>query len=177
MSVSVSAVPVLLIFGLSKGIVSIAGAIMSAQASGTNFEELVSGSAKRLHLQDDTLEKELFNKEFPTAIMDKATLIKTLEEHGATSIQAENNDISCNCETFHITFTQKDKNTPYSMVVTYNSDYGLNELVENLGSEYASNAQEISYNKIKERLEKQNLEIEEEEIYDDNTIVLTVNLE
>ena len=109
--------------------------------------------------------------------MDKSALLKTLEEHGATNFQTDGNTISCNCEAFHLTFTKTEKDKPYTMVATYNKDYGLNELVENLGSEYASNAQEISYNKIKERLEKQNLEIEEEEVYDDNTIVLTVNLE
>ena len=49
--------------------------------------------------------------------------------------------------------------------------------MQDIGNEYTINAQEVSYNKIKERLEEQNLDIENEEIYDDNTIVLTVNLE
>lgn len=168
MSVSVSAAPFLLIYALGKGVIDITSAVVSG-LSGTN--------AQRVHLEDRQLEEKFFNKEFPTVIMDKQALLKTLEEHGATNFQTEENAISCNCEAFHLTFTKTEKDKPYTMVVTYNEEYGLNDLVENLSSEYASNAQEISYNKIKERLEKQNLEIEEEEVFDDNTIVLTVNLE
>ena len=63
------------------------------------------------------------------------------------------------------------------MQISYVSDKNLNEFVENIGAEYTANAQEISYNKIKERLADKSLEIYEEEIYDDNTIVLTVNLD
>ena len=63
------------------------------------------------------------------------------------------------------------------MQITYVSDKNLNEFVENIASEYTANVQEVSYNKIKERLAEKNLEIYEEEIYDDNTIVLTVNLD
>ena len=37
--------------------------------------------------------------------------------------------------------------------------------------------QEASYNKIKERLESQNLKISDEEVFDDNTIVLTIDLD
>ena len=116
-----------------------------------------------------------------TAAQVSGTVLSGLSNTSAKKLHLEDNTdgntISCNCEAFHLTFTKTEKDKPYTMVATYNKDYGLNELVENLGSEYASNAQEISYNKIKERLEKQNLEIEEEEVYDDNTIVLTVNLE
>lgn len=177
MSVSVSAVPILLFYSLGKGVIALASAVAAAQVSGTVASGLSQTSAKKIHLHDNTLEEEFFNKEFPTVIMDKTALMKTLEEHGATSIQTDGTSISCNCEAFHLTFTKTEKDKPYTMVATYNQDYGLNDLVENLGSEYASNAQEISYNKIKERLEKQNLEIEEEEVYDDNTIVLTVNLD
>ena len=63
------------------------------------------------------------------------------------------------------------------MRINYNSDTELEDIVKDINDEYRANAQEISYNKIKERLEAQNLTIDEEEIYDDNTIVLTVNLE
>ena len=63
------------------------------------------------------------------------------------------------------------------MKISANNSLGVDDLVNDIGSEYCANAQEISYNKIKERLEKQNLTIDDEEIYDDNTIVLTINLD
>ena len=167
MSVSVSAVPFLLVYALGKGIVDITSAVVAASTV----------KANKLHLEEEDL-KEIFNKEFETMIVDKDVLLKTLQEHGATNISImENDSIICDCEAFHIMFEKTETEKPYKMKVSYNDDYQLNEFIENIGSEYASNAQEISYNKIKERLTQQNLEISDEEIYDDNTIVLTVNLD
>ena len=119
---------------------------------------------------------QICNKDFDTIIIDKDTLLKTLEEHGATNIVENNDCISCECDSFLLDF-YKQENEPYKVRVSYRKQQGMEELIANLGSEYSTNAQELSYNKIKERLETQNLEIENEEIYEDNTIVLTVNLE
>lgn len=168
MSVSITAAPLYLLFAVGGGIINVTGAVVQGLASTSNGE--------RLHLEGKEIQ-ELFNKAFETVIMDKNALIKTLKEHGATNIQEENGVISCSCEAFQLSFQKSKTDGPYTMTATYNKDYGLNELVENIGSEYAINAQEISYNKIKERLEAQNLSITEEEVFDDNTIVLTVDLD
>lgn len=165
MSVSISAVPFLLLGSLVSGAINVTGAVVSGLTS----------NGQSLHLEGKMLE-ELFNKEFKTNIVDEEALVKTLAEHGATDIEVIDGTINCNCESFRLTFYKKEDN-PYTMIATYNKDKGLNELVENIGNEYTSNAQEISYNKIKERLEQKNMEIAEEEVYDDNTIVLTVNLD
>ena len=53
----------------------------------------------------------------------------------------------------------------------------IEEKVNDLNSEYALNVQEDAYLGIVEKLKENNMEIEEEEVLDDNTIVLTVNLE
>ncbi len=169
MSVSVSAVPFFLIYTVASGIINY---IQMEKDINKNMEIKQNGD---IHLNHKALDA-LYNKDFDTNIMDKALLIKTLEEHGATNIQDINDNIICDCEAFHLEFT-KQENLPYKIKITYNNAYNLDEFVDNIGNEYTSNAQEASYNKIKERLEEQNLEIEQEEIYDDNTIVLTVNLE
>ncbi len=168
MSVSISAAPIYLLFAIGGGIINTAGAIVQGLSSAQIGE--------RLHLEGKDIE-EFFNKAFETVIMDRNALMKTLSEHGAKNIQEENGVITCTCEAFHLSFEKPKADGPYTMTATYNKDYGLNELVENIGSEYALNAQEISYNKIKERLEAQNLSITEEEVFDDNTIVLTVDLD
>lgn len=167
MSVSISAAPFFLIAALGKGIIDVTGAVVQG---------ISSTGGERIHLEGKDLE-EIFNKAFQTVIVDKNALIKTLKEHGAKGISDKNGQISCNCEAFHLTFEKLTKDASYTMTATYNKDHGLNDLVENIGSEYALNAQEISYNKIKERLEAQNLEITDEEVFDDNTIVLTVDLD
>ena len=170
MSVSVSAVPFLLFYAIGQGVISTTN-VLSAVVQG-----MTSKGDSKLHI-DEVIAEQLFNKEFQTSIMDRNVLIKTLEEHGASDISQDGADIICNCDNFHLTFQKQLANLPYTVKISYNEEQGLDELMENLGSEYAINAQEISYNKIKERLEKQNFEISEEEVYDDNTIVLTVNLD
>lgn len=169
MSCSVSLVPFMLLGSLISGVItgtqSIAGAL-----NDSNIKDKMS-----LHLSDAQM-KDLFNKEFQTQIMDKRTLLKTLSEHGAENIKIEANDVLCDCEQFHLKFISHE-NQPYSLIISYNQANGIDELVNDLGSEYTVNAQEISYNKIKERLAVKNLQIDDEEIYEDDTIVLTVNLD
>lgn len=167
MSITVSAYPTSLFSVLSSTISEIIA------LHNTQTTEIESG--EYIHLDNGVIEK-LCNKEFDTLIMDKDALLKTLEEHGATNIVECQGDISCECETFQLDF-YKSKNEPYKVRITYHNENGVAELLSNLGNEYSTNAQEISYNKIKERLEYQNLEIENEEVYEDNTIVLTINLE
>ena len=169
MSVSISAVPFFLLFTISRGVIEY------IQTSKESQESIKIKDNYNIHIDEETAEA-LNNKDFETNIMDKELLLKTLTEHGAVNIKTVEENISCDCEAFHLVFTKRtDK--PYLMNISYNEEYKLEEFVENLGNEYTLNAQEISYNQIKERLEQQQLEIEEEEIYDDNTIVLTVNLE
>ena len=162
MSVTVSATPFLLLGSLVE--------IIGATAIG-----LTKDGTNKLHLEDNVI-RQIFNKEFQTQIMDKGTLLKTLKEHGAVHIKEVFGNISCDCEQFHLEFTYNGEK-PYTMRISAADDFGVDDLISDIGSEYTANAQEISYNKIKERLEKQNLTVESEEIYDDNTIVLTVNLD
>ena len=49
--------------------------------------------------------------------------------------------------------------------------------MNSLNSEYAINVQEQSYNHIMEKLKDNNMTVEDEEIQEDNTIVITVNLD
>lgn len=170
MSVTVSATPFLLFSVLSSTINEI------IQLKLTKSTEIENIGENEFHFEND-ISSELCNKEFDTIIMDKDVLLKTLEEHGAINILEGQEDISCQCDSFIIDFFKPSKNEPYKMKVSYKNKAGLESLIADLGNEYSINAQEISYNKIKERLEAQNLEIEQEEIYEDNTIVLTVNLE
>jgi hypothetical protein len=49
--------------------------------------------------------------------------------------------------------------------------------MNDLNAEYALNAQEDTYLNLIENLKEKNMEIEEEVVEEDNTIVLTINLE
>lgn len=169
MSCTVVSLPVLLfsaVVGAASGVIQLGQAVKGG---------LVNTTEGSMHLSEEAIQN-LSKQEFRTVIMDKRTLLKTITEHGAENIQIDGNDITCNCEGFHIQFISH-YNAPYSMKVAFNNPAGLDNLVSDLGTEYSVNAQEISYNKIKERLGTKNLQINDEEILEDDTIVLTVNLD
>ena len=62
-------------------------------------------------------------------------------------------------------------------MITCLSTDNAEEKVNDLNSEYALNVQEEAYLSIVNKLKDNNMEVEEEEVLDDNTIVLTVNID
>ena len=169
MSCTVVSLPVLLfsaVVGVASSVIQLGQAVKGG---------LTNTNEGNMHLSEEAIHN-LSKQEFKTVIMDKRTLLKTLSEHGAENINIDGNDISCTCEGFNIKFISHPK-APYTMQVAYSDPSGLNNLVGDLGNEYSTNAQEVSYNKIKERLGTKNLQINDEEILEDDTIVLTVNLD
>ncbi len=115
-------------------------------------------------------------KEYETIFNDKDLLIKTLQEHGVTDLELRNDNIYCKIEEFKLKFF-KDANMPYKFEITHCANVDIEETINNLDSEYAKNVQEATYLKIKERLAKNNLQIDDEEILEDDSIMLTINLD
>lgn len=169
MSVSITVLPFLLLGSIVPTVINTVIDVNNSMKNLNNTENTF------IHLSEN-ISNEIFNKELDTNFMDKDTLLKTLVEHGATDIIEHEGNITCDCDAFHLEFF-KLQDLPYKVIISYNQDRNINDFINDINSEYCANVQEISYNKIKENLETQNLEIAEEEILDDNTIVLTINLE
>ncbi len=140
------------------------------------------GTKKLIHID----EQELSGKEFETNLVDRDTLVKTLLEHGCIIEKEVGNSVKCSLENIQLEFYKKnnDAKTPYSVKIEINNeltvidtDNKASELLNDIHNEYSINTQEASYNKIKERLEEKNMQIESEEVFDDDTIVITVNLD
>lgn len=168
MSVTVSAVP----FLLFSEIIS-AGAFISTIAKAVTKKDV-----EHYELSAEEI-KQIFQNEIETNFVDREALIKTLKEHGAIMTNESGGTISCVIEQFTLDFYKKNNinETPYTLKVSCDDCTNLEETMNDISAEYAENAQEISYNLIKERLEERHLNIDSEEVYEDNTIVLTVNLE
>lgn len=121
---------------------------------------------------------DVVEKEFETAYMDKDILMKTLEEHGVTEIEEDyEGKISGIIDSFNLTFEKPASDKPYNLKIFCREKDGAEEKLEDLNSEYALNVQEEAYLKLLDRLKENNMQIEEEVVEDDNTIVLTINLE
>lgn len=121
--------------------------------------------------------KHFMEKSFETVFMDKDVLIKTLEEHGVVNIKDEYGKISGQVDSYTLSFEKEAENKPYFVTVTCLNTDNAEEKVGDLSSEYALNVQEEAYLSIIDKLKDNNMEVEDEEVLDDNTIVLTVNID
>ena len=71
----------------------------------------------------------------------------------------------------------KNDTGAFALDITQISDKSeCEDLINDLNKEYGLNIQEITYNKIKERLQQENMRLESETVLDDNSIVLTIDI-
>ena len=200
MSVTVVATPFLLLpafislaqaTAVAVGLTGAASSLINANANNSlkveyEYKNMNEEIKKLLQKNNGMLSQEIIDlicREYDTVFVDRDVLVKTLEEHGAENIYIEHGNISCEMEGFMLEFYKQDPTEemafpPYRMKITTNcNEDTLQSFIEDINAEYTSNTQEENYIKIKERLDKQNLRIAEEEVYEDDTIVLTVNID
>lgn len=151
-----------------------AGASLVDKLNGRNY---LKDALNNVNSEDVTEVVNIISKEYDTVFADIKLLKKTLEEHGAKEVQYTYNGLSCKIDCFAIDFYRENENEAFKMKVVQDCKENSENTFEELNLEYGMNTQEESYMKIKERLEAQNLKIAEEEILEDNSIVLTVNLD
>ncbi len=189
MSVSVVAVPTVFAIHLTQivGAAILTSAIQAAAASQSlaTSEQDNKLSQKAKEYEDAFFKEvshiqinEIIEKEFETAYMDKELLLKTLEEHGLKDIEEDyDGKISGSIENFTLSFSRESADKPYIAKISCRECDNAEEKLSDLNAEYALNAQEDAYLNLVENLKEKNLEIEEEVVEEDNTIVLTINLE
>lgn len=180
MSIVISAVPVLIISTLISASV---GTYQSAKA----LSETSQMIKKRLEDNNNHVDSDIIKsicREYDTVFVNKDVLLKTLNDYGVDDIKDDGSRITCRLEGFTISFYKDiqygtaDESGNYKMFVkTDCNEEELQELMNNISEQYTSNTQEESYNKIKERLKKHNLEINDEEVLEDNSIVLTIDID
>lgn len=150
-----------------------------------NLKNLMEGEFQQEEIQKTVKQAvEMISKEYETVFADRNLLLKTLEEHGVENIQINGDNLMGKMGGFRIDCYREKQGAfdtkeaiPYTMKITAEcSQDDINDLINEFNSEYALNTQEENYIKIKERLEQQGLKIDEEEVYEDDTIVLTVNI-
>lgn len=114
---------------------------------------------------------------YTTNYTDKGVLLNTLTEHGAEEIAEKGDEISCKLFGMEMIYYKKDNSDGYTLDITQVTNKGECEnLINNLNEEYGLNIQEMTYNKIKERLEQENMHLESESVMEDNSIVLTIDI-
>ena len=114
---------------------------------------------------------------YKTNYTDKGVLLNTLTEHGAKKISETDDKISCELFGMQMSYTKDTDNQAYNLVIERVTDKSECEgLISDLNDEYGLNIQEITYKKILDRIESENLHLEKEEVLEDNSILLTIEV-
>lgn len=172
MSCSIGLVPFLLLYGAAQAAITL--------SSTENSEEMKRRLKESLEANNGEVSQEqidLICREYSTAFLDRDLLVKTIDEHGFTDIVEENGKIKAVLDNVNIEFYRTDSAQPYTMNILCPKLCETSQLTTDINDEYTLNVQEETYIKIKERLEKKNLKIDEEEILEDDSIMITVNLD
>ncbi len=185
MSIIATGTSMAIAYGASA-LITLIGALTAGQSTVNKSVEQEKNKFNKNRLGESFKEseklslKETFTieNEFETAFTDEKILNKTLQEHGCTDFQYyENGVFTCTLEGMNLEFSKESVNSNYKMIVKCNEDELLKSFCEELSEEYTGNTQEETYNKIKDRLKQKNLEISQEELMEDDSIVLTINLD
>ena len=182
MSVTIAAAPVALgyviVTTLISGVTLTTTMVDDAQGSFEQFNVQKKNEEQSLDTINIGKEDiEQICKNYTTVITDRELLMKTLKEHGVDNIAIKGDSINTKISEFNLLFSRTNMEMPYNLkVFTDCQTNNDEELINELFGEYCINTQEANYKKIKERLEQKNLQIDEEEILDDNSIMLTINL-
>ena len=114
---------------------------------------------------------------YNTNYTDKGILLNTLTEHGAEEITEDADEITCKLFGMEMVYHKKDASSAYTLDITQVSDKSeCQDVINDLNEEYGLNIQEMTYNKIKERLEQENMRLESESVMEDSSIVLTIEV-
>ncbi len=139
-------------------------------------KERIKEALKEAHPECKEADLEMLSKEYATNFLDADILGKTLKEYGFTDLKVSDLEINCKLQNALVSFVRISKEEPFALRID-SVEENTDEIANDINSEYALNVQEQTYNKIKERLKNRNLEINEEEVLEDDSIMLTVYID
>lgn len=179
MSCTIVSIPIAL-FSLFGALTIDGAAIYNAinDASNLNYDDDINNELPEYKDILPITESNIIEKDFETAFMDKELLLKTITEHGIVDIQeSESGEIIGSIDSFNFVFTKPSEDKPYNVKIMCREQDSAETKLNDISSEYTLNVQEASYLSIVENIKNTNMQIESETVEDDNTIVLTINVE
>ncbi|MDQ0090960.1 hypothetical protein J2T12_004386 [Paenibacillus anaericanus] len=112
---------------------------------------------------------------FPTNFRDGELLFRTLKEFGINPVRQGAN-ITCKVEQSLLTFHQTGDN-PFQVEIHNAPDLKkMFQYLSDVDEDYKRCVQSMVYEKLKQRAELKNMTIENEEVLEDNSIVVTLNI-
>ena len=156
MSLTLSLVPLVIAIGASLSSASVG--ILTAQTGGAVSER---GGLP----------------EVETIFQDSALLVKTLTEHGIAVDAVSDDEFIAETESGRLHYYRRAAEGPFLLKASDVSD--LQELLDSLDAlenEYGRNVQKFTYDKILCSLAEHGMTLESEEVLEDDSILLTLNV-
>lgn len=123
------------------------------------------------------LKKEEEIEPLETCFADSEILLKTLTEHGF-KVEEKDGEYIVVTNAGSIRFFRKEENgTYYALPFDLKSAEELGNYADEIEEEYMLNVQKSNYQLLKNQMQtRQDMQIESEEILEDNTILLTIQI-
>lgn len=113
---------------------------------------------------------------FPTNFRDGELLFKTLKEFGVNPVR-EGAGLNCRVENSTLVFRRSQEGSPYTVEIHNAPDlHKIYQYLSDVDEDYKRCLQSMVYERLKDRVAEKNMTIEEEEVLEDNSIVLTINI-
>lgn len=114
---------------------------------------------------------------FPTNFRDGQVLMKTLGEYGLHPETTSDGEIVCRVGASTLRFRPAEEG-PYSVKIENAPDLRqMFQVLSNLDEDYRRGVQASTYEKLMNRIDEKNLAVESEEVLEDNSIVITLNVQ
>ena len=112
-----------------------------------------------------------------TAFTDANLLHKTLTQHGLQVRSTHENELTVSSASGVLRYFRQDNTQPFMLQISHVSNMReLLDIVDELENEYGRNVQTFTYNKVMTSLHEHGMTVEQEEILEDDSIVLTLNV-
>lgn len=181
MSISVVLVPLAIALGSSLSATTAVAAGTAVGIVGSKAALAVAAEANLQHLKHlRDLYIESHNQTIPpieTIFNDGNLLEKTLREHGLPISVISENKMVCQINNIQLNYIRNDNTSPFFLSITGIKD--INTFWEELDCfehEYLQNVQSYTYNELVEKLANNKMQIAEETVLEDNSILLTIDI-
>lgn len=143
-----------------------------------NDIERIRGRKTFFEQNERTQQESNHTQSIPTVYSDVESLIDVLKSFSIQLDFIDTKKIVCSYHGYEMYFLRESKEEPFNVKIVGDNlnkieIYGI---FKRLDEEYFTKIQENTYVMVKEKILNNNIEIEEEEVLEDNSIVLTISV-
>lgn len=141
--------------------------------------DLESKSGRKIFVVEEDTDKAFVpsSQVFPTNMRDEQLLVKTLSDHGLQPKAQPNGEVTCRVGRSILRFRPAEEGS-YSVEIENALDLQqMFQFLSALDEDYKRGVQAVAYENLMNRIQEKNLAVESEEVLEDNSIVITLNVQ